>query len=295
MSRPKQRKGGRVTPKGTGAASRPTPGGPAASVPLGTYNDAPLAAEWTDAAGAGVVADGIPGVIAVAADAIASGHPAELLVLTSSLAEASAEDERAVSTDDDADDVEAFTWSSVIEELSGSVRPETTALLYALRPLAPEEWGSKIAAELARRSTPGLPEWISGIGDAEVKGVWVRHEEPEPDDDVFAVVRWPTGQVMTFIANVARQPEPVVQDALLAPVDVSALAEAGGIPSAGPMELIEVDLADARAMLDAAVGRWESTSPEEASEDWPSTRPLLRWLLSTLPEGGDERWPDADA
>ncbi|UDY34520.1 hypothetical protein [Dermatobacter hominis] len=285
MSRPKQRKGGRVTPKKDGAAPRSSAGVPPPSVPYGTYNDAPLSDEWQEASDDGELADGIQGLIAAAGDAIASGHPAELLVLTSSVVAAVGDGEI---PGEDA----SFTWASVVDELSGSVRPETTALLYALRPLAPEEYGWGITAELARRSTPGLPAWISSIGEVEVTGVRL-HPESTDETDVFVLTRWPTGQEMTFIVNVARRPEPVVQDAILAPADVTALPVA--TEAQAPMELVEVDLADARAFLEAAAQRWESTTIDEETEDWPSTRPLLRWLLSTLPEGGEERWPGLQA
>ena len=295
MSRPKQRKGGRVTPKGTGARSPSPVGGPLASTPYGTYNDAPLSDSWNDERDDGELAEGLPGVIALAGDAIASGHPAELLVLTSSVAEAieggSAPDDGPGADDD-------LTWASVVDELAGAVRPETTALLYALRPLAPEEWSSRIATELAGRSTPGLPAWISAIGDVEVTGVWVRRDEmdddPAADDDVFVVARWSTGQEMTFIVNVGHHPDPVVQDALLAPMDVAALSASVAIDD-GPMELVALEPSDARASLQAAIARWDESSPDDETDEWPSTRPLLEWLLSTLPEGGEERWPGAAA
>lgn len=287
MSRPKQRKGGRVTPKGTGSTRRPTPEGSLASTPYGSYLDGPLTVPWADDDRDDDVVDGAAGVIAVAGDAIASGHPAELLVLTSTLVDAA---------DDPAD--EDITWSSVVELFTGTVRPETTALLHALRPFAPDDWRKRIDAELAGRSTPGLPDWIARIADVAVTGVWVNRDEAtefadDDETDVFVVATWPTGQEMTFIANVVGRSKPVVEDALLAPVDMAAMSDTVAIEGDEPLELVAVDAADVRAFLEVAAQRWDESSGE-ASEDWPSGRPLLRWLLSTLPEGGEDRWTAAE-
>ena len=286
MSRPKKRKGGRVTPKGTGSTRRPAPDGSSAPTPFGSFVNGPLTGPWDDDLDDDVV-EGVPGAIGVAGDAIASGHPVELLVLTSTLADAA---------DDPAD--EDITWSSVVELFTGTVRPETTALLHALRPFAPDDWRTRIDAELARRSTPGLPDWIARIADVRVTGVWVNRDEAtefadDDETDVFLVATWPTGQEMTFIANVVGQPNAVVGDALLAPVDLAAMSGAVATEADEPLELVAVDAADARAFLDAAAQRWDESSGE-ASEDWPSGRPLLRWLLSTLPVGGEDRWTAAE-
>jgi hypothetical protein len=258
VSRPKQRKGGRVTPKGTGPTRRPSAGGPRTSTSYGGTGSAPLAGplsgSWEDDVD-DELPDGAAGIVAVAGDAIASGHPAELLVLTSALADA-ANGTSEVGARGAGAGEDAISWASVVEELTGVVRPETTALLHALRPLAPATWRERIDVELDGRSTPGLPAWIASIADVEVAGVWVRPDDAdEGDRDVFLVARWPGGRGMTLIANLVGGPEGVVEDVLLAPADLAAMPGAVTSDAGDPVELVPVEVADARAFLEAAVRR----------------------------------------
>lgn len=307
MSRPKKRKGGRVTPKGTGstkgigAGADPVrssrPGGPMDISSIG-----PLDGPWADDPLDEIEGDE-PDVLGYVGDAVASGHAAELLVLASTVADAIDEAERLGPLGDgvrdegdgDGDQVddgesdEPDAWSTAVEEFIGAVRPETTALLYALRPLAPDEWRKRISAELASRHTPSLPTWIALIADAEVTGIQARDVSGD-EVDVFVGVRWPGGQEMTVIVHVDRADGGMVDDVMLTRtgIDVAIgafLTEMDG--SVDLDELVAVDLAEARAGLEAGVRRWETAWPQPSSDDWPSARPLLMWLLSTLPDGGD--------
>ena len=297
VSRPKKRKGGRVTPKGTGSTSRP-PGGlrPGGPNPLGRGPMGPLDGPWLDQFDDdgdvdGEVGDGDTDVLARAGDAITTGHPAELLVLASTFAEAVADAARTDPLIPGSTDDELYSWRTVVDELTGSTRPETTALLHALRPFVPDEWNQVITAELSERHTPSLPAWISSIGEAEVTSVWCRSHDLGHDDDVFIGARWPTGQVLTLVVHVDHELGGSVQDVILMPADIDQVLRVFAAPADGPTSLTEVDLADARAQIAAAVDRWEQSSPRTLTDDWPSARPLLLWLLSRLPLGG----PDASA
>lgn len=269
---------------------------------MGISSIGPLDGPWADDTVDDLESDE-PDVLAYVGDAVASGHPAELLVLASTVAEAIAEAERLGPVGDDpgddpdddevddneADDDELFAWSTAVEQFTAAVRPETTALLYALRPLAPDEWRKKISAELARRHTPSLPAWISLIADAEVTGVRARDVSGD-DTDVFVGVRWPGGQEMTIIVHVDRADGGMVDDVLLTRtgIDVAIGAFLSEVDGAVDLaELVAIDLAEARTGLEAGVRRWETAWPQPESDDWPSARPMLLWLLSTLPEGGD--------
>lgn len=299
MSRPKKRKGGRVTPKGTGAhevAARRS--GHGLSKPLG---GPPLggAAGPLPMSSAGAFDDGLdePDVLALAGEAIAGGHPADLLVLASTFAEVAGDVPsehrgRPGNPAPDEPDGEPPTWSEVVGELLSTVGPETTALLYALRPFASELWRKKITVELARRSTPTLPAWICSIDRPEVTDVWFRSHVLGDDDDVFMGVRWPTGQVLTFVVHIDHHSGGTVQDVLLAPTSVEAFLERFGGGDEAAATLTRVEAAAARARIEAAVRRWEMTWPGPVSDDWPSMRPMLSWLLSTMPEGVTVRRPD---
>lgn len=318
MSRPKQRKGGRVTPKGTGsnkgagsdmAAGSNTgatiAGGPGGlrslpsldlgSGPFGSAADGiddpfggalsgPLGSTWDDE-----YDEDDPDVLSLAGDAIASGHPAELMVLASTFAEAVADAGRSrpLIAEVNPDDPDAeISWDVIVEDFVNVTRPETTALLYALVPLAPPEVGAVLVAELAKRSTPGLPEWIASIGDAEVADVWVRSAVLGDDDDWFLGVKWPTGQQLTFVVHTDHHAGGMVQDVFLAPMPFEQMHQILTGDGEGTVDQHPVDPADARMVLERAVQRWEMTYPPSLTDDWPIMRPLLLWLLSTLPEGG---------
>lgn len=307
MSRPKQRKGGRVTPKGTGSNNGPVissgPGrqslpssglgsGPfGASAggfddPFGGALSGPLGSTWDDE-----YDEGDPDVLSLAGDAIASGHPAELLVLASTFAEAVADAgrRRPLIAEVDPDDPDAeISWDVIVDDFVNVTRPETTAILHALIPFAPPEVGAVLARELAGRSTPGLPEWISSIGDAEVTDVWVRSALLGDDDDWFLGVRWPTGQQLTFVVHADHHAGGMVQDVFLAPMAFEQMLELITGDGEGTVDQRPVDPADARMVLERAVQRWEMTYPPSLTDDWPIMRPMLLWLLSTLPEGGSD-------
>lgn len=291
MSRPKKRKGGRVTPKGTGSTRRPNPGdGPGSSGrfpgsstdPFDGLLDGPFDGSWADELGDATddIADDEADVLARVGDAVASGHPAELLVLASTFAEAIDDAGRPEPLIPGAADDETLTWSSVVDEFVASVRPETTALLHALAALAPEQWRERIEAELSRRHTPSLPKWIASIGDVEVTGAWVARQVLGDEDDVFIGARWPTGQAMTLIVNIDHLAGSAVADTVVTLRELDAVVSGLTPDDAGIAELLPVDPADARARVQAAVHRWETTVPLTVGEDWPTTRPILQWLLS---------------
>lgn len=259
----------------------------------------PLSGSWAEESDD--LSGGDPEVLVLSGDAIVSGHPAELLALASTLVEDLDEELREAGRTE-SDGGAELTWPDVVGELLDEVRPETTALLHALRVFAPEGWAGKIAEGLARRPTPSLPAWISSIGEADVTGVWSRSVEPvthadsEGDsgaedhsdtEDVFVGVRWPTGQELTLIVHVDRHPVAVVHDVLLARAGVEAVKEVV-VAEDGRTTFVRVDPIEARGRLIPAVQRWETTEPVTLSDDWPSKRPLLLWLLSTLPDDGSE-------
>lgn len=308
MSRPKQRKGGRVTPKGTGSATGPViSDGPGGRRPLpspgigagpfgadpGSFDDpfggalsGPLGSTWDDE-----YDDGEADVLSLAGDAIASGHPAELLALASTFAEAVADAgrRRPLLAELDSDDPDSvISWDVMVDDLVEVTRPETTAILHALIPFAPPDVGSALSAELATRSTPGLPAWISRIGEAAVTDVWVRSALLGDDDDWFLGVQWPTGQQMTFVVHTDHHAGGMVRDVFLAPMGFEQMLELIGGEGEGAVDQHRVDPADARRVLERAVQRWEMTYPPALTDDWPFMRPLLMWLLSTLPEGGSD-------
>lgn len=162
------------------------------------------------------------------------------------------------------------------------MRPETTALLYALSALAPAEWRERIEAELSRRHTPSLPNWFASIGDVEVTGTRVARHLDGDEDDGFIGARWPTGQAMTLIVNIDHLVGSAVADTVVILRELDAVVSGLTSDDAGIAEILPVDPADARARVQAAVHRWETTVPLAVGEDWPTTRPILLWLLSTL-------------
>lgn len=167
---------------------------------------------------------------------------------------------------------------------------EATAALHVVATLTDDDLlAARIRREVATRRHP-LPLDIAELGSLSVTRA-VRMVTPgDKGEDILLELSGPGIRHATLVTYVDHSygsllkdafPTPRTMDELIAEMRVT--AEQDGYRPAFP----EVSLADARAMLDGALTAYATLDHGlPAEETWPMMRPLLRFMLRSLPEGG---------
>jgi hypothetical protein len=200
-------------------------------------------------------------------------------------------------TDDDPD---LPSLPELVEMFSQTDAIETTALLTAWAELVEDD---VLAARMRRAvATRGhrLPRWLTGLAPLEVHAaVEVSHVLGD-GDNVMLGVRTAAGDALTVVIYIDHNLGTVVKDAFVID-DALAVATEQFTTAAEDDPDVRVralDLADARARIDAAIELGEITWPPFETDSWPACRPLVRWVLRQLPPGGQgyarPEWSDED-
>lgn len=189
------------------------------------------------------------------------------------------------------------------DELAGTFMdvdlPQTTALLHALAALTPDDLSrARIRRALAGRRH-ALPDWVGLLDHVDVRrAAMLTHVQGDGDDLLLdAVVS--SGHAVTALVYVDHNMGTVVKDAFVipAPLDevLTTIRDRIDDPNS---TVVDIDPADARTRLVEAIDGGARTYPPPESDTWPMCRPLVEWLVRTLPEGGrgwDRReWTDAE-
>lgn len=230
--------------------------------------------------------------------ALRSEDPIDLLALTSSLLQVTDPRNRDPLAPAGAPQPPAL--DELVASFTGVSYAETTAVLTAMRALAPDEvMGARIGRELAGRRHP-LPSWLTALSGARIEPeVWfVTHVLGDGDDYLFGVVL-PTGHQLSALVYVDHNLGGVVKDAFVVPAPLSELVDR--IQQAfedDGQSITRYDPATARAVVTLAIEDGSRTYPPLESDSWPMCRPLVEWMLRMLPSGGSApqrpEWSTAD-
>jgi hypothetical protein len=118
-------------------------------------------------------------------------------------------------------------------------------------------------------------------------------------ENVVLGVEWSGAGGGAFLVYIDHIRGTVVSDAFPTPApidDVMRQLETANREQGRPAELIDfeqLDLALARSVVEEALDNADETSADPDSETWPAGRPILAWLLSTMPERGGG-WAELD-
>lgn len=227
--------------------------------------------------------------------ALRSPEPIDLLGLVSGMAEAT--DPRSRDPFHPSD--EQPDRGLLIESLIGTPCAETTAALAVLHEFLDErELIEAIAAELAQRQQP-MPRWLARLSDAYGSlNTWFAFHVLGDETSYLIDVEFVGGRSVSAFVTVEHNLGSVVIDARFAPVPADHLAALMRPRLDQDTTLGPTDAADARATLEDAVDHGRRLYPQPEGEMWPVGRPLLVWMLSLLPDGGEPRerieWTDAE-
>lgn len=279
--RGRHKKGGRVTPKGTrppGTASRHDD-------PEGPFGPP------------GPPGGGEPDLAGNIREALGSGEPLALLSLASTLVAVADPRERNPFAPDRRPELPPL--SDLVRSFIEVEVLETSALIAAIAPLITDDVLRRaVERELARRADH-LPGWLSALGAAEVDGAVAMGHVLGDGENVMVGVRLAEGHALSIVAYVDHNLGTAVKDAFVVPEPldevITLMRERATDPDATWHDL---DPAEARARIEAAVERGAMTVPAFETDTWPMCRPIVEWVARLLPEGGTgyERpeWSEAD-
>lgn len=176
-----------------------------------------------------------------------------------------------------------------VDMLIDTPGPETTALLYALSALLPDELLGAKARREARRRPVNLPGWLPRLGEATVADTSMLIDRLGDGENLTVSVRLVTGEEMTAVMYVDHNMGTAAKDGFVRSGGLQRLQEiaanfAPDDPRAG--ELVHLPAAEARARITDAIEMGAMMFPPLESDSWPAARPLVEWIVRLLPEGG---------
>jgi hypothetical protein len=225
--------------------------------------------------------------------ALARGRPLELLGLASGLIHLATPDRWAYLR---AQKRDPFPLDALIATYIGAEIRETTAMLAVFAELLPDDADGKARCrrEVASR-THALPVCLSRLSDIRVHRAVRRSHVLGDRDELWLEAELADGHALTCavlldhnylseVADVFVSMKPI--DDVIPRDDVEDFSDA------------EMNLADARACITYG---FERVVVPDDSDSSSGCRPLLQWLISHLPEGGETQnrrfwnWQEADA
>lgn len=168
-----------------------------------------------------------------------------------------------------------------VDECISIEAPESTALLTVLAALVDDpSIQQRCHAELARRQD-ALPHWMSDLTSVEgLRAVRLEHVLGDRDQ-VMVGMRLAGEFDLTCVVMFDHYRFDDIADAAVLPVALDRIRHR----DVDDFTTQDMTLADARAWIAQGLARgfWRD-GPDPAS--WPGARPLLRWLIQYLPDGG---------
>ncbi len=189
-------------------------------------------------------------------------------------------------------DGESLSIGALVETFIGVDLAETTAALSVLAVLVDDEHlVADIESELSHRRQP-MPLWLRGLRETRVSGASLMSAVGDRGVNVVLGLSWAGGGGGAFLVYVDHLLGTVVKDAFPAPESMEEVlhrledASTSGHAPPGGLIATEVELPHARSLVEAALDNSDETSVDPGSDTWPAGRPILDWLLRTMPEGG---------
>lgn len=186
--------------------------------------------------------------------------------------------------------------SLLIEKMLRNPHPVTDALLLAWAELlANDELTAKVDATVRPR-VEVVPAWLADIKRIRPQRAVVLRAALGEQESIAVEVSGPRG-VVTLVCGFDMLGEPSMDDAYPVPEKIEEMLARIPELDLPTIEITEVSLADARARIEEAYGETQGLYPPLTTDTWPSSGPLLMWVLRMLPAGGvgfgASKWTDA--
>ncbi|MBO3665130.1 hypothetical protein [Microbacterium stercoris] len=185
--------------------------------------------------------------------------------------------------------------SEMVDRTLGDAVRQSDALLLAMAPLLETQGASDTALaarirEEARGRWKTLPAWLDELEPStplEITGVTAIEHVLGAASTIVIGATLPDGTPATATVFIDRDGGHTIEDAFVAPEEFRA-ALAAGTKGADfdRFQIVDIDPADARERVFAALAADLALEPPLVTETWPGHRSLLAWILRSLPEGG---------
>lgn len=227
-----------------------------------------------------------PDLLGDVAQALATDDPLDLLGYASTLL--AALDPRRTAPGRTGEDASGPSREEFVQTLFEVDLRETSALALVLAELSSDELLQRRVGAALDASAHNLPAWVSALGQARPTGPALQVSHVLGDgDNVLLSVALPGGHEITLTLYIDHNMGTLVKDAFVVPGSASALAEQMlGLADNSDTTITELDPADARARVTAAIELGAITVPPFETNSWPACRPLVEWAVSMLPPGG---------
>lgn len=216
--------------------------------------------------------------------ALATGHPLDLLGMVSLLIEATKPDPLA-SLKSREPQQEPVRLDDLVAGFVGVPIPETTALLTVLAELlVDDDLRLRCRQEVtARHDSP--PTWLSDLSQVEVYRAMRMTHVLGDGDELLIGARLAGGHELTCAVHLDHLMMSRVKDAFFVPAPIEQVISVAAEQNTDPdTTFVDMSLADARAWVEQGLDLHPVFTAE--SDSWPGCRPLLQWLIGHLPEGG---------
>jgi hypothetical protein len=187
----------------------------------------------------------------------------------------------------DNDAVGPFDREYVLGPFLAVRRRETSGLLaVAAEFIDDPSMKARIRSELNTRAF-ALPRWLRHLAAPTVERCVEMTHVLKDGDNVMLGARLPTGEPISAVVYIDHNVGTLVKDAYVVdkPIDdlVGFMRQKADDPD---VAFNELDPADARARIELAIDVAARTLPPFTTDTWPSSRPLVEWMIRTLPTGG---------
>lgn len=174
----------------------------------------------------------------------------------------------------------------LVESFAGTDLAGTTAALHVIAAMSTDELlRARIKRTLATRQHR-MPRWIEALDEVRVERVVEMRHVQRDGEDYWLDVRLPDGFTATAMVYVDNNMGCVVKDAFVTERPIDQVFDVIRQETDEDTALLDVDAADARAVVEQAIEIGSIMVPPLETETWPLCRPLVEWLVRMLPEGG---------
>src|SRR6476469_5508068 len=182
----------------------------------------------------------------------------------------------------------AETLTELVQGLTRQGRPEASAAVLAIATLTGDaELRRRVRRELGE-SGALLPRWLAELDHTEALGRAVEISTVYRDvDQLLVAVMVPGGHPLTAVVLVDNELGSFAAEGF---VLQSSMDDAIRLllKDAGPdVRVRDIPTAEARARIDDALRQLDLGPGTGGYDSWAESRPLVEWMLTLLPEGGD--------
>ena len=182
----------------------------------------------------------------------------------------------------------AATLAELVRGLSGKGLPEASAAVLAIAILTGDaELGRRVRRELADRGQV-LPRWLSELHRTEPLDRAVEISTVYRDaDQVLLGVTVPGGHALTAVVLIDNELGAFAAEGYVLQSPLEAVLPLLLEEADPDVHVRDIPTADARARIDAALHELDLGPGTGGYESWAESRPLVEWMLSLLPVGGE--------